>query len=169
VPEFAQALPLAAYLLIFPCGSTWNLLISIYAPLGANKRKDFKMTQEGRSRINVTLSPKVLKKLGSVSRKSDESKSEIIEAALIQFFASPRVFENLFTADKSFRDLLPITIYKLAKAMGLQDGLAARVAIEQKEANENEEIEEHLEERDSTGVPIEEYLAPPSESGDTKE
>lgn len=126
------------------------------------------MTQEGRSRINVTLSPKVLKKLGSVSRKSDESKSEIIEAALIQFFASPRVFENLFAADKSFRALLPITIYKLAKAMGLEDGLAAHVAIEQQEANEELEIQEHLEERDFKGVPFEKFFEAPSESGETE-
>jgi hypothetical protein len=101
------------------------------------------MAQEGRSRINVTLSPKVLRKLGSVSRKSDESKSEIIEAALVQFFSAPGVFENLFDADPCFRDMLPDSVFKLAKAMGFDVDDAAEFAIQQREVNFDNEMAEH--------------------------
>jgi hypothetical protein len=62
------------------------------------------MVQEGREgRINITLTPKVLKKLESVSRKNGDSKSLIVEAALLQFFTSPGVFESFIKSDKSFR------------------------------------------------------------------
>ncbi len=99
-------------------------------------------------RIHISLSPKVLKKLKSVSKSGEDSKSEIIEAALLQFFTSPGVFHNLFESDKSFRDMLPQTVFDLAKGMGFDDGEAAKFAIWQQELNEEEEIGEHLAEED---------------------
>ena len=93
-------------------------------------------------RIHISLSPKVLKKLKSVCRNGDDSKSEIIEAALLQFFAGPGVFEELFGGgDESFRHMLPDSVFNLATAMGLHEGDAARLAIDQQEVNKNSEEE----------------------------
>ena len=103
------------------------------------------MVQEGRNRISITLSAKVLKKLASVARKGEESQSRVVEAALIRFFASPGVLRELFGADSSFRDLRPSSVFELARAMGLDEHDAADLAFEQHEINQEEEIDEHLE------------------------